>query len=252
MTPVVLALVAGAVVGLSTGALGGGGGVLAVPALIYLMGFTPDRATTASLLVLVLTSVAALTAHARSGTVRWRLGALFAVAGMAPAAAAGALTRHVPAAALTGAFSLVAAMAAVSMLRRSPTTTTDHPRPVRAVGLGAGVGTVTGFLGVGGGFLTVPALVGVLSVPMRTAVGTSLLVISVNAGAALAARLGDVALLDWALIGPFAATALLGTWDGKRLAGKVSTTTLRRVFAVVLLGIALFMGVDAAIQALTR
>ena len=250
MTALVLALVAGAVVGLSLGALGGGGSVLAVPALTYLVGLSPDHAATASLLVVVATSLTALTAHARTGAVRWRLGWLFAVAGVAPAVAAGVLTRHVPAAVLTGAFGVVAASAAVVVLR-SPRPVEGRVRPVRAAGVGAGLGAMTGFLGVGGGFLAVPALVGVLSVPMSAAVGTSLLVITVNAGAALASRLGDLALLDWALIGPFAAAALLGAWDGKRLAGKVGATTLRRVFAVVLLAVAVFMCADAVRRAFT-
>ncbi|GAB2978777.1 sulfite exporter TauE/SafE family protein [Saccharothrix stipae] len=249
MTALILALVAGAVVGLSLGALGGGGSVLAVPALIYLMGFSPEHATTASLVVVVGTSLTALTTHARAGAVRWRLGAVFAAAGMVPAVAAGVLTRHVPAAFVTGAFSVVAAAAATSMLRKSRAPAGDV-RPVRAAGVGAGLGAMTGFLGVGGGFLTVPALVAVLSVPMTAAVGTSLLVITVNAGAALSARLGDLALLDWTLIGPFAATALLGAWDGKRLAGKVRTTTLQRVFAAALLAIAVLMGTDAVRHAL--
>ncbi|WP_053716067.1 sulfite exporter TauE/SafE family protein [Saccharothrix sp. NRRL B-16348] len=243
MTALVLALVAGAVVGLSLGALGGGGSVLAVPSLIYLMGFGPVQATTASLLVVVATSLTALTAHARAGAVRWRLGTLFAGAGMAPAVATGVLTRHVPAAVLTGAFGVVAATAAVAVLR-APSPPASQVRPVRAAGVGAGLGALTGFLGVGGGFLAVPALVGVLSVPLRAAVGTSLLVITVNAGAALAARLGDLALLDWTLLGPFAATALLGAWDGKRLAGKVRATTLQRVFAGLLLAVAVVMGAD--------
>ncbi|MFD1146541.1 TSUP family transporter, partial [Saccharothrix hoggarensis] len=134
---------------------------------------------------------------------------------------------------------------AVSMLRRCPDPTGHGARPVRAVGVGAGLGAMTGFLGVGGGFLAVPALVTVLSVPMSTAVGTSLLVVTTNAGAALAARAGGLALVDWALVGPFAATALLGAWDGRRLAGKVRATTLQRVFALVLLGVAVVMGVDA-------
>jgi uncharacterized membrane protein YfcA len=249
VTTLVLALVAGAVVGLSLGALGGGGGVLAVPVLIYLMGFSPDQATTASLVIVVATSLTALTAHVRAGAVRWRLGAVFAAAGVVPAAAAGVLTRHVPAAVVTGAFGVVAAVAAVSMLRRSTRTHEREPRPARAVGVGAGLGAMTGFFGVGGGFLTVPALVTVLSVPMSAAVGTSLLVITVNAGAGLAARLGGLALLNWTLIGPFAATALLGAWDGKRLAGRIGTTRLRRVFAVALLGVAVVMGVDAVRRA---
>ncbi len=244
MTALVLALVAGAVVGLSLGALGGGGSVLAVPALIYLLGFSPQQATTAGLVIVVVTSATALFAHARAGAVRWRLGVLFAAAGVVPAATAGLLTDRVPAAVLTGAFALLAALAAVLMLRQRTRENTEL-RPARAAGVGAGLGALTGFLGVGGGFLTVPALVGVLAVPMSAAVGTSLLVITVNATAAFAARLGTLAAVDWALVGPFAATALLGAWDGKRLAVKVKAPVLQRLFAVALLVVAAVMAVDA-------
>ncbi|CCH29963.1 sulfite exporter TauE/SafE family protein [Actinosynnema sp. NPDC047251] len=240
----VLALAAGAVVGLALGALGGGGSVLTVPALIYLLGFSPAQATTASLVVVAATSATALFAHARAGAVRWRLGALFAAAGALPAVAAGLLSRRVPDAVLTGAFAAVAAVAAVLMLRRGPPEP-GPVRPGRAAGVGAGLGALTGFLGVGGGFLTVPALVGVLAVPMSAAVGTSLLVIAVNAAAAFASRLGAVGTVDWSLVGPFAATALLGAWDGRRLAAKVGTTALRRVFAAGLLAVAGAMAVDA-------
>ncbi|BCK67431.1 hypothetical protein Srufu_013840 [Streptomyces libani subsp. rufus] len=121
MTALLLALIAGAVVGLMLGALGGGGSVLAVPALIYLLGFTPASATTASLIIVIATSLTALYAHARAGRVRWKAG-----------------------------------------------------------GAGAALGTLTGLLGVGGGFLAVPALVTVLAFEMDAAVGTSLLIITAN------------------------------------------------------------------------
>ncbi|MFP3986101.1 sulfite exporter TauE/SafE family protein [Streptomyces sp. E11-3] len=192
MSALVLALTAGAVVGLALGALGGGGSVLAVPALIYLLGFTPATATTASLLIVAATSLTALYAHARSGHVRWKAGALFAAAGILPAAAAGVAASRLPQPALTGAFAAVAALAAVRMLR--PARTADATqgaaavRPGRAAGTGAGLGALTGLLGVGGGFLAVPALVTVLAFEIQAAVGTSLLVISVNSLASLATR----------------------------------------------------------------
>lgn len=117
MSVLILALAAGAVTGLALGALGGGGSVLTVPALIYLLGFTPSAATTASLVIVTLTSVTALSAHAREGTVRWRAGALFAAAGLIPAALGGALSGQLPPVVLTGAFSLIAGLAALRMLR---------------------------------------------------------------------------------------------------------------------------------------
>lgn len=250
MTPLVLALLAGAVVGLALGGLGGGGSVIAVPALIYLLGFGPATATTAGLLIVIATSLTGLLAHARDGLVRWRTGGLFAAAGVVPAALAGALSVRIPSSVLTAAFAVLAVVAGVRMLRTAgaPQTWAGPPETVpagRAAGAGAGLGAVTGLLGVGGGFLAVPALVTVLAVPMSAAVGTSLLVITVNSTAALAARLATPTALDWALIAPFTATAVLGAWDGKRLAGKVSTKSLQRIFGAVLLAVAAFMLVDS-------
>ncbi|MDV7220022.1 sulfite exporter TauE/SafE family protein, partial [Streptomyces prunicolor] len=120
-------------------------------------------------------------------------------------------------------------------------------RPGRAAAAGAGLGAVTGVLGVGGGFLAVPALVSVLGLRMRNAVGTSLLVITVNSLAALTMRAGTADGLDWAVLGPFAGAAILGAWDGKRLSAKVSGYILQRIFAVVLLAVAAFMLIDAAL-----
>ncbi|MET8610090.1 sulfite exporter TauE/SafE family protein [Streptomyces misionensis] len=245
MTTLVLALVAGAVIGLALGGLGGGGSVLAVPALVYLLGFTPAEATTASLVIVTLTSVTALTGHARDGNVVWRTGLLFAAAGVLPAMVAGAAAGHLPQAVLTIAFSVIAALAAVRMLRPARTGPTGPVSAGRAGAAGAGLGAVTGFLGVGGGFLAVPALVGVVKLPMRRAVGTSLLVITINSLAALGARAGTGTHLDWAVIAPFTAAAVLGAWDGKRLSHKLKGGTLQRVFAYVLLAVAVFMLVDA-------
>ncbi|MFB7997406.1 sulfite exporter TauE/SafE family protein [Streptomyces sp. NPDC056002] len=287
MSVLILALVAGAVVGLALGGLGGGGSVLAVPALIYLLGFTPVAATTASLIIVTLTSISSLAAHARDGNVRWRSGLLFAAAGIGPAMLGGLAAGHIPATVLTVAFSVIAALAAWRMLRPgrpaqngpaegspvpagsahgSPVPASpaqgnsvqdgpaqgspaqDRPvRPPRAAGSGAGLGAVTGVLGVGGGFLAVPALVGVLGLRMKTAVGTSLLVIVINSLAALATRTGTADGLDWAVIAPFTAAAILGAWDGKRLAAKISGHRLQHVFAYVLLAVAAFMLLDSLI-----
>jgi uncharacterized membrane protein YfcA len=242
----ILALVAGGVIGLALGALGGGGSVLAVPALIYLLGFTPAAATTASLVIVTVTSATALAAHAREGGVRWRGGALFAAAGLVPAALGGAVAGHLPSGLLTAAFAVVAGLAAVRMLRPSAAVPdATPPRPGRIAGTGAGLGAVTGVLGVGGGFLAVPALVSVVGLRMRAAVGTSLLVITVNSLAALAARAGAAESLDWSVVAPFAGAAVLGAWDGKRLAAKVSGGGLQRIFACLLLAVAAFMLIDA-------
>ncbi|MFD6230301.1 sulfite exporter TauE/SafE family protein [Streptomyces sp. NPDC060232] len=246
MSTLILALIAGAVVGLALGALGGGGSVLAVPALIYLLGFTPAAATTASLVIVTATAATSLRAHAASGNVRWKTGMFFAAAGIAPAMAAAALAARVPGQLLTAAFAAVAGFAALRMLRSPAAEHEFRPvRPVRAAGAGAGLGAVTGFLGVGGGFLAVPALVGVLGLRMRAAIGTSLLVITVNSLAALTVRAGGATPLDWAVVAPFTGAAILGAWDGKRLSAMVTGPTLQRIFAVVLLFVAAFMLTDA-------
>jgi len=248
VSTLIIALVAGAVVGLALGALGGGGSVLAVPVLIHVLGFTPVAATTASLLIVTATSVTALAAHAREENVSWRTGSLFAAAGILPAMLTGVLAARVPDAVLTGAFAVIALLAALRMLR--PVSVADGEREIRmapAAAAGAGLGAVTGFLGVGGGFLAVPALVGVLGLRMRLAVGTSLLVITINSLAALAARTGTAGGLDWSVIAPFTGAAILGAWDGKRLGARVSGGRLQRVFAVVLLALAAFMLVEAVV-----
>ncbi|MCX2923280.1 sulfite exporter TauE/SafE family protein [Streptomyces sp. NEAU-W12] len=245
MTSLVLALVAGAVVGLALGGLGGGGSVLALPALIYLLGLTPADAATTSLIIVVLTTVTALAGHARDGNVAWRTGLLFAAAGIVPAVIAGAAAGHLPQTVLTVAFAVIAALAALRMLRPAHAGTSGRVHPGRAGAAGAGLGAVTGFLGVGGGFLAVPALVGVLNLPMRRAVGTSLLVIMINSLAALGARAGTGMHLDWTVIAPFTTAAVLGAWDGKRLSAKVRGRTLQRLFAHLLLAVAALMLVDA-------
>lgn len=134
------------------------------------------------------------------------------------------------------------------MIGRPDPVAADAPRnarPARATGVGAGLGALTGLLGVGGGFLAVPALVTVLAFEMQAAIGTSLLVISANSLASLATRGATTAGVDWAVIGPFTGAAILSAWDGKRLATRVSGALLQRAFAVVLLAVAAFMLADA-------
>ncbi|MEV5705013.1 sulfite exporter TauE/SafE family protein [Actinoallomurus sp. NPDC052274] len=241
-----LALIAGGAVGLALGGLGGGGSMLAVPALIYLLRFSPSQATTASLLIVATTSLIGLLAHARAGRVRWRTGTLFATAGLPAAAAAGAISAHLPGALLSAAFALAAGLAAWRMLAPGPDTVPGTAAgPGKAAAAGSGLGAVTGLLGVGGGFLTVPALVFVLALPMAEAIGTSLLVISVNSLAALIPRAGGTGAIDWSVVGPFTGTAVLGAWKGKRWAEKLSDGTVQKIFAIALLAVAALMFVDA-------
>ncbi|MFD4660655.1 sulfite exporter TauE/SafE family protein [Kitasatospora sp. NPDC058444] len=285
MSVLITALLCGAVVGVALGALGGGGGVLAVPALVYLLGLSPSDAGTTSLVIVTATSVTALVRHAGTGNVQWRTGALFAAAGVLPAIGASVLAHRIPQPVLTSAFAVLAAVAAAVMLRGTraargtatedgggagpsgptmpatsgPTTSaTSGPSATSVkpagrdghlgtVAAGAGLGVVTGLLGVGGGFLAVPALVSVLRLPMRKAVGTSLVVIVINSVVSLATRLTVTEVsIDPAIFGPFVGAAVLGAWDGKRLAAKLSGAALQRAFAVVLLAVAAFMLIGAS------
>ena len=218
-----LAIPLGLLVGLALGALGGGGSILTVPALVYGLDQDPHVATTSSLVIVGTTSLVALVPHARGGRVRVGQGLLFGALGTGGALAGSALAANVDPDVLLTAFAGLMTLVAVLMLRRSRVAdagsalasdltlepmltlhplTCACPRVVRLVVTASAVGLLTGFFGVGGGFVLVPALVLALGFPMPVAVGTSLLVIAVNSATALAARVGPVAAidLDWPLI----------------------------------------------------
>ncbi|HWH29193.1 MAG TPA: sulfite exporter TauE/SafE family protein [Mycobacteriales bacterium] len=250
MTATAVAL--GAVIGLLLGALGGGGSVLTVPALVLLLGVTAQEATTASLVVVGVTALAAAGGHARHGHLRWRAGVLVALAGI-PASVAGSwANRAVDERVLLLAFAAVMVVAATGMLLRgggaAPTVerSPGRYRWWRVVPVGLLVGALTGFLGVGGGFVVVPALVLVLRLPMTAAVGTSLLVIAANSAVALAARAGGPAP-DWAVVAPFAAAAVVAALAGERVADRLPAGALSRVFAVLLLLVAGYVAVQAGL-----
>jgi uncharacterized membrane protein YfcA len=255
------ALGLGAAIGLVLGALGGGGSVLTVPALVFALGLTAQAATTGSLVIVGITAFVAAVGHARSGHVQWRLGLLLAAAG-APASLAGtALNRLVEQNTLLLAFAALMLVAAVGMLIQPPRTGADEeghastPRGrsrrrqllwLRVLAVGLLIGALTGFFGVGGGFVIVPVLVVALHFPITSAVGTSLLVIALNAAVALAARIGQ-ADLDWAVIAPFTAAAVLASLVGTRLADRLPAKTLTRAFAVLLVFVAVYVAVRAVL-----
>lgn len=116
----------------------------------------------------------------------------------------------------------------------------------RVVVAGLGIGFLTGFLGVGGGFVVVPVLVVLLHIPMPTAVGTSLLVISLNSAVALAARAGHDSF-QWQVIAPFALAAVVGSLAGKRVADRLSAGALTFSFAVLLVVVAVYVAGRAAL-----
>ncbi|MFB6628932.1 sulfite exporter TauE/SafE family protein [Streptomyces sp. NPDC056362] len=242
MTALVVA--ASLLVGVSLGALGGGGSILTVPLLVYLAGQDTRSAITTSLFVVGVTSLAALVPHARAHRVRWRTGLLFGAFSMAGAYGGGRLAAYVPGSVLLVAFALMMLATSAAMLRgprpgreRARRTRGDLPlKQVAAEGLA--VGAVTGLVGSGGGFLVVPALAVLGGLPMGLAVGTSLLVIAMNSFAGLAGHLSGIQV-DWSLALTVTAAAVAGSLAGGRLAGRVPRETLRRVFGwfVVAMGV---------------
>ena len=227
-------------VGISLGLLGGGGSILTVPLLAYVAGLEPKQAIAMSLFVVGVTSAVGSVTHARAGRVRWRVAGVFGAAAMAGAYGGGRLARFVPGNVLLIAFALIMIMAAVAMLRgrRDVGDESAGPLPIAKIVLqGAGVGVISGLVGAGGGFLLVPALALLGGLPMPVAVGTSLVVISMQSFAGLAGHLAGESI-DWKLAGMVTAAAVVGSIIGGRLTSRVDPATLRKAFGWFVLGMA--------------
>jgi uncharacterized membrane protein YfcA len=279
----------GFLIGISLGALGGGGSVLAVPALVYVAGQSPKAATTTSLLVVGVTALGGMVAHLRAGRVRVGAGTLFGLAGVGGSLLGSSLNDAVDENVLLLAFSGLMVVAAWRMCskecRRAMAAEVD-PARLDPVGRGADrpavelrppgaelepgpllapsrpalvlspsvalrflvagsiVGLLTGFFGVGGGFIVVPALVLALHFDMPDAVGTSLLIIAINSAVALALRVGTTGV-EWAVAVPFTIAGLLGVSVGKRLADRLPTRTLVRWFVILLVTVAAYTAVNS-------
>jgi uncharacterized protein len=241
-----LALPFGLAIGILLGLVGGGGSILAVPILVYVLGEPVKRATTESLLIVGVTALVGALAAARAGRVRWRIGLAFGAAGAATSVGGTALNRFVSSHAILLAFAVILLAAAYGMLRGRHERTSpaqEDTQPLhwpRVAAAGAATGLLTGFFGVGGGFVIVPALALALGLPMTLAIGTSLLVIALTSASALAAHLLSGGI-NIGLAAAFTAAALAGALIGTRLHGHVAETRLRQVFASLLLAIAAFL-----------
>jgi uncharacterized membrane protein YfcA len=267
VTPALLGLaaLAGLLIGLSLGALGGGGSVLAVPVLVYALGQSPGQATTGSLVVVGLTSLIGAVTAKRSGNLMLGRGVTFGVVAIGGAALGAKASALVPGPVLMAAFAILLLVLATVMLLRqiearrasghgkqpraraqlddpiitfSPHFACACPRALKVLITATVVGLLTGFLGVGGGFLVVPALVLALGLPMGLAAGTSLVVITITSAAALVVRAGTATHPDWALVGLLTVFAILGGHLGARLACRVSTDRLQTAFTTLLLLVA--------------
>lgn len=228
----------GACIGLLAGLLGAGGSALTVLLFLDVVGLDLESAIATGLAVIAVTSIVAVTPYAFERSVLWRSGLGFSIASMIGAYLGGRLSTSLPRSVLMAIFVSTMVTAAVAMLvkRDRPRR---HERPSKwqgptLAGAGLFIGTLTGTVGLGGGYAVVPLLVVLLGAPMRSAVGTSLMVIALNAIAGLAGRLPHP-LIDWHLAVPVGLAAslggLAGTWLGKR----VEARALRRAFAVLLL-----------------
>lgn len=241
-----LALPFGLAIGLSLGLVGGGGSILALPVLVYVLGEPVKAATTESLLIVGATALLAALDHARAARVRWRTALAFGAAGAVGAVGGTALNRAVGSRAILLAFALLLVITAAVMLRgrgesrRPESTATGRGLWLRVVPAGLGTGLLTGFFGVGGGFAIVPALTLLLALPLAAAIGTSLVVIAITSAAALAAHL-TTGGIDWGIAAAFTAAAVAGALAGSRLGRRARPHRLAQAFAFVVVAVALLL-----------
>jgi uncharacterized membrane protein YfcA len=241
-----LALLLSGMIGVSLGLMGGGGSILALPVLVYVAGIDPRRAVAMSLALVGSTSLMAGLMHHRGGNVDRRVGAIFGIAGLPGAYIGARLTHLVPAHVLLLLFGVLMLVVGGVMLLRSVRElhegahARERPRLGAIVAAGSGVGFLTGFLGVGGGFIIVPSLVLFAGLPMPTAVGTSLMVIALNCAAGLLGHLGEEGV-PLRATAAFTGVAIVGGFLGERLSSRLSPRALRRGFAVFVILLAFYI-----------
>ena len=249
MTTLVFALLIGLVTGLILSLVGGGGSILTVPALLYLLGMGIGPATTTSLVVVGANAAyGAWHQYRRYGPTVLRIdyGIALGVTGLLGTQVGNWLNRNLPGQLTLLGFALLMIAVAVPMLRpprlESKQAEIEHPRKnlLKIVLIGLGLGFLTGLFGVGGGFLIVPALVLFLGFPMRQASATSLLVIFINSLSALLGR-WPLAGLDLGLLALLLLGGIVGTRLGGTLGHKLPDKTLRRIFAWLVIVVGIYM-----------
>lgn len=241
----IAALSLGLFVGIVLGVVGGGGSIIAVPALVYGVGMSPAEAIPISLLVVGVSSLAALIPRLREG-INWPVVLIVGAAGIPAAWGGTAVGRLLDPNILMLAFAVIMMIAGIRMLMRTTETegscSTGPNRAFRscapkAVGVGVLVGFLTGLLGVGGGFLLTPALTLLLGLRMKQAVGSSLAIIVINSAAGFGAHAAGFTL-DWPSVLSFAIPAILGSLLAARLARHLNDKHIRISFAVLIFTVA--------------
>lgn len=241
----IVAILAVIAMGVILGMTGGGGSIMAVPILIYLMGVDEKVAIATSLLLVGATSAVALIGYARGKNIDYRVGAIFGVFGMIGAYIGGFGARFIPGSVLIALFAGLMLVAAFAMFRPSKeeASATDEKKklPMLPIALeGIVVGAVTGLVGAGGGFLVVPALVLMSGLSMKRAIGTSLMVITMKSFAGFAGYVAHVPV-DWTLAGQMIALSVVGALIGSFAAGYVDGARLKQGFGVFVLMMGAFV-----------
>lgn len=243
-----LSIISGGIVGFSLGLIGGGGSILAVPLLLYLVGYhDPHVVLGTTALAVALTAFANLLPHWRAGNVRWQAAIAFAIPGALGAAVGASIGKAVGGKQLLFLFAILMLGVAVNMVRKRRKTA---PRPERTgwamvrwvVPISLVVGLLAGFFGIGGGFLIVPGLMLATGMPILTAVGTSL--VSVGAfGTTTAITYALAGKVNWLIAIEYFGGGILGGWLGARLATRLGARkqVLSRIFAGVVFVVALYM-----------
>lgn len=236
----ILAWIGALFIGLTLGVLGSGGSILTVPVLTYLAGQETKLAIASSLLIVGIISVFSAMPYAREKLVKWRTVILFALPGMAGAAFGAWVAHFISDALQMLVFAVLLLSAAYLMFKPAKLTVEGQPeRGMIKIGLdGLFIGVVTGLVGVGGGFLIIPALVILGGLPIRLAVGTSLVIIAFNSFAGFVSYLKVLENLnlsiDWHIIAIFSVIGVIGGWLGHRVGAKLNQQHLKKGFAVFL------------------
>ncbi len=239
-----LSILFGGMIGVLLGLVGGGGSILTVPILVYIIGLNVQAATATSLAIVGVSALAGSISHAREGRVNLRVALFFGLFGIAGAFAGTWLNHQVSGPLILLFFGILMLVVAARMWLRRPISVQDLP-DVMSIGwkvplAGVIVGVMTGFFGVGGGFLIVPALALALGMPMAIAVGTSLVIIAINSASGLAAHFGTGGF-NAPVAAMFIIGGLLGGLAGGRLAGRVNERALSRGFSVLIALIGLYL-----------
>lgn len=286
ITEVILSLVLGSAIGVSLGALGGGGSILTVPALVYALGVSARQSTGASLLIVGLSALVGMLGHARGGRVRWVPGLTVGIISVIGSLAGTALNKRLDPNLLLLLFAALMFVVAAVMVRRdrqvagadsassvaaasSPsdraetaastprqgaTTVLDRGedsprtqqrrriRPLTVLAVAVGVGFLTGLLGVGGGFIIVPALALALGFQLAEAVGTSLLIIAISSAIAIVER-GGVHGVAPHILWPFAGAAMAASLLGNQIAGRIPQRRLNQAFIALVIAVGSYVAI---------